>query len=120
MKIDQIVPAGKRLLVENADGPGWEFHGPSHAVLEVPDDAKVELVDEVVKEEPSMVTALRERELRVQRKDKDGKPLPGDVPEARGCPNADCEFYAIVAAGGEPCSKCRHLVVGDYCGAQEK
>lgn len=43
------------------------------------------------------------------------KPILSMTPEARSCPNSgSCQFGHVVAAGGEPCNRCRRLIQGDY------
>ena len=36
------------------------------------------------------------------------------VLDARGCLKTTCLWAHVVKAGGTPCNKCRHLVLGDY------
>ena len=42
-------------------------------------------------------------------------PILSVVAEARSCKGpADCLWSHVVQAGGEPCNRCRNLVLGDY------
>ena len=45
----------------------------------------------------------------------DTAPILSVVAESRSCKAAaDCCWNHVILAGGEPCNRCRNLVLGDY------